>query len=78
MDTVFDYIEPFEKFLIILKRCGIETGDAAYIPMYRDYLEMRFGQRRKYHDCVDELCGRYSLTRSTVRRKIKKLSKRLQ
>lgn len=77
MDTIYDYIEPFEKFLMILKRCGVETGDAAYIPMYRDYLEMRHVEKRKYHDCVDELCLRYSLKRSTVRRKIKKLSSRL-
>lgn len=78
MDTIFDYIEPFEKFLMILNAHSIATSDFRYIPMYRQYLVLRYVEKRKYYDCIDTLAAQYGYTSATVRRKVKKFSQRLK
>ena len=78
MDTIFDYIEPFEKFLMILNSNSIATDDFKYIPMYRQYLVLRYVEKRKYYDCIETLAAQFGYTNATVRRKIKKFSQRLK
>lgn len=76
METVFDYIEPFEKFLIILNRYGISPSDVVYFQAYREFLEMR-SRNDLYWVSLDTLAERYGLSIGTMRRKFKKFSERL-
>jgi hypothetical protein len=76
METIFEYIEPFEKFLIILNRNGISIHDVVYFQAYREFLEMR-SRDVLYWVCLDTLAGKYSLSIGTMRRKFRKFSERL-
>ena len=74
MDTIFDYIEPFENFLILLRRNKVSVGDVKYFQAYREYLQRRFVDKDLYYNCVDELSKKYGLKPGTLRTKIKLFS----
>ena len=74
MDTIFDYIEPFENFLILLRRNKVSVGDVKYFQAYREYHHRRFVDKDLYYNCVDELSKKYGLKPGTFRTKIKLFS----
>lgn len=76
METVFNYIEPFEKFLTILNRHGISIADVKYFNAYREFLQLR-GEGHTYYaslETVSEHCG---IPVGTLRTKFKTFSGRL-
>ena len=76
MDSVFDYIEPFEKFLTILNRYGISTSDAKYFCAYREFVRMR-ADGHTYYASLETVSERYGLPVGTLRTKFKTFSRRL-
>ena len=75
METIFDFVEPFEKFLIILNRYGINISDVRYFAAYREYLALRSDGMTYYAslETISESCG---LPVGTLRRVFKKFSQR--
>lgn len=77
METIFDFMEPFENFLIILNRYGIGTADVKYFAAYREYLRQR-ATGATYYACVETVSERFGIVVGTLRTKIKLFSKRLE
>ena len=77
MDTIFDFIEPFEKILIILNRHGIKISDVRYFAAYREYLLMRSGGMT-YYASLETVGKRYGIPVGTLRRIFKRFSQRLK
>ena len=77
METIFDFMEPFEKFLIILNRYGVSTADVKYFAAYREYLEMR-SEGATYYASIETISERHGIAIGTMRTKIKTFSQRLE
>ena len=77
MDTIFDFMDPFEDFLIILNRNGFNLNDVKYFPAYREYLRLR-SEGDTYHGSIDTVCEQFGLKKGTMRNKIRDFSKRLK
>ena len=77
MDTIFDFMDPFEDFLIILNRHDINISDVRYFPAYREYLRLR-SEGGTYHGSIDTVCEQFSMKKGTMRNKIRDFSKRLK
>lgn len=77
MDTIFDFIEPFEKFLIILNHHGIKISDVRYFAAYREYLRMRL-EGMTYYASLETVSERYGIPVGTLRRVFKRFSQRLK
>lgn len=78
MDTIFDFIEPLEKILIILNLNRVSPKDAMYIPIYAEYLLMCEDRKSTYHGRIKTLSEKYGIPKGTLRRKIDLFSKRLK
>ena len=78
MDTVFDYIEPFEDFLTLLRNNKVSVNDVKYFAAYREYLHRRFVEKDLYYNCIEELSEKFGLKPGTFRTKIKLFSSRFK
>ena len=76
METIFDFIEPFGKFLTILNRYGITPGDVKYFEAYREFLKLR-GEGHTYYASLETVSERHGLPIGTLRGKFKIFSTRL-
>lgn len=77
MDTIFDFMEPFEKFLIILNRHRVNISDVRYFAAYREYDRLR-SEGGTYHGSIDTVCEQFGLKKGTMRKKIETFSQRLK
>lgn len=77
MDTIFDFMDPFEDFLIILNRHGIKISDVRYFAAYREYLQMR-SEGMTYYASLETVGERYCIPVGTLRRIFKRFSQRLK
>lgn len=77
MDTIFDFVEPFENFFIILNQYNINPDDVKYFTAYREYLRMR-DEGATYYACLDEIHDRFGWPVGTMRKKIEIFSQRLK
>ena len=77
METIYQLIEPFGKFLMLLSRNGISTRDFKYIEPYREYLRMCEDQRFSYHGRIGMLSEKYGISEGTLRRKFALFSRKL-
>ena len=60
----------------IMSKCGLSVDDARHVPMYEEYLSLRregVPKERIYQ----HFRGKYHVSESTVKRVIKRLSKRV-
>ena len=76
METIYELIEPFEKFLMLLAKNGISVNDYRFIEPYRDYLLMCEDRRFNYHGRIGMLSKKYGISEGTLRRKFALFSKR--
>lgn len=76
MDTIFDYIEPFEDFLTILNRLGVNASDVKYFASYREFLKLR-QEGHTYYASLETISERHGIAIGTMRTKFKLFSKRL-
>ena len=77
METVFDFIEPFENFLTIVNGYGITAADARYFQAYREYLRLR-SEGMTYYASLETVSERYGVAVGTMRTKVRIFSSRLK
>ena len=77
METIFDYVEPFGKFLMILNRYGISTADVRFFSAYREDLQLR-EQNCTYYAALETVSERHGIPVGTLRTKVRLFSKRLE
>ena len=77
METIFDYIEPFENILTILNRYGIHLSDIKYFPAYREFLRMQ-AEGKTYYASLEDIEEKYGWPIGTMRKKVKDFSQRLK
>ena len=77
METIFDFIDPFENFLLILSRQHINTADVKYFAAYRDYLQLR-SEGYTYYASIEMVSERHGFAIGTLRTKFKVFSQRIK
>ena len=77
MDTIFDFMEPFEDFLIILNRHRVNISDVKYFPAYREHLRM-LSEGKTYYASLEMIKEKYGWPVGTMRKKIETFSQRLK
>ena len=71
---VIDLIKISKSTLKMMSDCGIKTGDWQHVKMYEEYLSMRMN-REKFRYIMAHLAEKYSMSESSVKRTIKRLSR---
>lgn len=59
----------------LMSKYDLSVDDARYVPMYEEYLEMR-AHRLKVTHIISHLAEKYYVSESTVKRVVRRLSRR--
>lgn len=71
---VFELLKIGTEMLKLMSDNEVNRDDWRYVPMYNEFVEMR-RKGFKYKTCVNLLADDYQVSRATVERAIKRLSR---